>query len=257
MTNGTEPTAQKLNNVEILKPPGTERPIEKPKKHHGFRNFLITVAVIVVAIIIAVGVTGLYDIPLVSALAGVNKPKDLGIKTSDAALASVKQRIPLVIAGAPVNYATAGANIFSGTMPIDTQVTSEEVTSWLNRFNGTNSPFSDIQVKKIEGGLEISTMVNKYIKAPVYVQVMVARTGEKSVSLDIIKAKVGLFNVPATYAKQAQDWFQTRINERMAATPGFSMTQYEIHEGYSVMKGTWPKTVAPNAAGWSALVMQE
>jgi hypothetical protein len=254
MANEQATKVPEPGNVDILKPDEQKKEIQKPKKRHGLRNFFIVFLIIVVAIVIAIGATGVYRVPVVSSVFGFNKPKDLGIKSSPEALASVKQKIPLVITGTAVDYSSSPDKIFSGTMPVDTQVTSEEVTSWLNRFKGTNSPFTDIQVRKIEGGLEISTLVNKYIKAPVYVKVMINRTGEKSISLDIAKAKVGAFNVPAKYLTQAQDWFQKKINERMAVIPGFSMTTYEIHNGYSVMKGTWPKTVGSNQDGWSALV---
>lgn len=254
MDNSKEINPDAIKNVGILKPDEVKRQIEKPKKRHGLRNFLIILIVIAALIVIGIGATGIYKVPIVSSIFGFNKPKNLGIITSTEALASVKQKIPLIISGSAVDYESSPDKIFSGILPIDAQVTSEEVTSWLNRFKGTNSPFSDIQVKKIESGLEISTLVNKYIKAPVYVKVMVSQTSDKSINLNITKAKIGAFNVPAKYLAQAQDWFEKKINDRMATIPGFTMTTYEIHDGYSIMKGTWPKTVAPNKNGWSALI---
>lgn len=226
----------------------------KKIKRHRLRKTLITLGVIVALLLVGVSATGLYNVPVVSSVLGTNKPKDLGIKISDEAFASIKTKIPLHITGAKVDFASAGKSAFAGTVAVDTQTSSEEITSWLAHNQGTDPIFTNTQVKKIEGGLEISTMLQKYTKAPIYVKVMVTQTGPKSVALNIEKAKLGAFTVPEKYRKQAQGFFQDKIGDMMAAVDGFSMDNYEIHEGYSKFKGTFPATVAPSAQGWSGLM---
>lgn len=246
-------SAKPEHDLEMIKP-SKDQGIAKPKKHHGFRNFLIVLVVIIVAIVVAVAATGVYEVPFISSVFGMNKPKDLGIKTSPAALASLKQKIPMTISGPSSNYSGNASTIFTGQIPVDTQRTSEEITSWLERFQGANPPVTEVQVRFIEGGMEISGLIKDYIKAPVYVKVGVIKTSSNSIALDIQKAKLGAFSVPDNYLQQAQDWFQKKINERMANIPGYSIEKLEYRDGYSYFKGTYPQNVAPNPKGWSGLI---
>jgi len=236
--------------------PGEDKlPPAIPKRHHFFRNLFITLIVIIVIVAVAVSATGVYAVPGLSNIFGMNKPKDLGVKYTAQDLISLEQKIPLKITGTPVDYAaTSSDKIFSGQIHADTNRTSGEMTAWINRFQGTNPPVKDVQVKFIEGGMEISGMLNVYAKAPVYVKVMVSQTSSHSVALTIDQAKFGLISVPAKYVKQAQEWFQKKINARMAGIPGYSIDKLEYHEGYSYFKGTYPATVAPSTKGWSALL---
>ncbi|MFA5051833.1 MAG: hypothetical protein WC544_02095 [Patescibacteria group bacterium] len=235
--------------------PSDNKPTAPPKKRHGFRNFLITLVVIIVVIAIGVSVTGVYAVPGLANIFGMNKPKDLGVTYTAQDLATLEKNIPLKITGTPVNYAAASSDkIFSGQISVDTNRTSAELTAWVNRFGGANSPVTDVQVKFIEGGMEISGMVNQYVHAPVYVKVMVTQTSSNSVALDIQQAKLGAVSVPDKYLQQVQDWFQKRINERMADIPGYSIDTLQYHDGYSYFKGTYPAVVAPSTHGWSSLL---
>lgn len=225
------------------------------KKRHGFRNFVITLVIILILIAIGVSATGVYAVPGIASVFGMNKPKDLGVTYTAQDLTTLEQNIPLKITGTPVDYATTpSSQIFSGQIPVDTNRTSAELTAWINRFGGSDTPVTDVQVKFIEGGMEISGMVDQYVHAPVYVKVMVDQTSSNSVALDIQKAKLGVITVPDKYLQQAQDWFQKRINERMADIPGYSIDKLEYHDGYSYFKGTYPAVVAPSTHGWSSLI---
>ena len=187
---------------------------------------------------------------------GANKPKDLGVKVSDAAMTSLQSKIDTKVTGAAIDYNSPADQIFSGSVPVDTQNTSEEITTWLAKRAGSDTPVSDVQVRMIEGGVELSGLLHKYVNAPAYVKVMITRTGEKSVSLQITEAKIGKFTVPQKYLTQAQDWFTKQANNRMASIPGFSMTELEYHAGHDIFKGTMPATARPAAGGWSDLLMK-
>lgn len=246
-----------VQNISNLKP--EDASIGKPvKKRHPFRTFLIVLVIIIVVVVIGVSATGVYAVPGVSDIFGFGKPKDLGVKTSPEALTSTEKEIPLQITGAQVDYSTASpAEIFSGELAVDTQTSSEEITSWLERHAGSGAPVSDVQVKFIEGGMEISGMVHKYIEAPAYVKVIVNKTGERSVSVDLQKAKVGMFTVPEKYYGDIAQWFEDRVNSRMATIPGLRMDTVEYHDGYSYFVGTYPEVVRPTSAGWTGLIRWE
>ena len=241
--------------IEMLRPE-EKREIKKPSKRHGFRNFIIILLIIIVVVLIGIGATGIYNIPLVSAAFGFNKPKDLGVKYTAADLTALGQKIPLTITSERVDYGGDPNQIFSGAVSVDTQNTSAEITAFLNRFTQTSSPLKDIQVKMIEGGVEVSGLLDMYIKSPAYAKIMIARTGEKSVSINVTSAKLGVFSIPEKYLQQINDWANKKVNERMAEIPGFSMTQLDYYDGYDVFKGTVPATVKGASGGWTDLLLE-
>lgn len=198
----------------------------------------------------------MYNIPIASAIMGANKPKDLGVKVTEEAYASIKQKVPLVIEGEKVDYGSDPTKIFTGSVPVDTRNTSEEITSWLSKMQGANPAVTDVQVRMVEGGVEISGMVQQYIKAPMYAKVMINRTSEKSVSLDITSAKLGRFSVPEKYVQQFEDWVVKKVNSRMATIPGFRLDTLEYHDGYDIWKGTVPAQVKPALNGYADLVLE-
>ncbi len=231
-----------------------EEKFEGEGEHRRVRKILVAVFIIIFALIIGVAATGIYSFPFISSIFPYSQPKDLGIKSSEEALASLKEKIPLTIAGDEIGT-LGNIEAFDGQMAVEASTTSEEITSWLNRHESRESIFTDTQVKKIEGGLEISTRLNKYVKAPVYIKVMINQIGTNQIQLDILKAKIGIFNIPETYKEQTEDWFENKINQRLSDTPGFRMDEYEIHNGYSSFKGTFPEVVRPTPAGWSDFLM--
>ncbi len=114
-------------------------PRNEPAKNKR-RTWYWWVLGVVVVLILAVAWTGVYNIPVASAIMGANKPKDLGVKVSEEAYSTIQQKVPLEISGEKVNYSSNPANIFSGSVPVDTQNTSEEVTSWLTRCRARTRP---------------------------------------------------------------------------------------------------------------------
>jgi hypothetical protein len=251
---GTDSIKDEMHNtVEALKPDQSDTKITQPKKTHRLRNWVIAIVVIIIVLAIALSVTGVYAVPGVAAIFGTNHPKDLGIKVSDQAFTELQHKVPLVVSDERADYSGSATGAFSGEVAVDTQNTSEEITSWLARRAGSNSPVTDIQVRMIEGGVEVSGMVNQYIHAPVYARAMITRTGEQSVAISITSAKVGIFSVPQKYLDQAEKWFNDNVNSRMSRTPGFSLTQLEYHDGYDIFKGTLPATAKQPTGGWADL----
>lgn len=227
----------------------------KKKKMNGWLKLLIILIVIVIVLAIAASATGVYAVPGVSSVFGMNKPKDLGIKASPEALASLEKKIPMEIKSEQKSYGDL-SQVFVGTLPYKGKTTDEEITSFLQRFEGNNPIFSGTQVKFIEGGMELSSMVNYQINAPAYAKVMVTRTGTQSIALDVVEGKLGIFNVPEEYLQQVEDWAEDQINTKMNEIEGFSMTSLEYHDGISDFNGSFPKTVYSNARGWSGLLLE-
>ncbi len=241
-------------NPEVQANPEVVAATEKKTKQRG-RGWLIAL-IIVVVIVLGIGTTvaalGVWTVPVLSGVLGTDEPIDLGVVSSPEALASLEQNVPLEISGQEV---ASVDQMFSGEVAVDTQMTSEEITSFLQRFAGNNPVVSNVQVKMIEGGLEISGNLHEYVHAPAYVKVLVDQTGPNSVNLTLVDAKLGRISIPGQYRDKVEAAAEDLINRRMAEVPGFSMDTLEYHDGYSDFVGTLPAQSFSNERGWSALLV--
>ncbi|MBU0612447.1 hypothetical protein KKB10_00370 [Patescibacteria group bacterium] len=241
------------NSEDAFLPREKAEKIDQPKKKHRLRTFFIVLVIVLVLSVIGFAATGLYDVPGISSIMGTNKPRDLGIKTSPEAVASISEKIPMKISGDYVSYTADPSEIFTGEIDVDAAFSSEEITSWLERFEGENPIFDNVQVKKGDGTMEISAMMQKYVKAPVYIKLTVDQVGVNQVSLNFVEGKFGIFNVPEKYLQQGEDFFEENVNALMNKIPGFKMEEYEIKGGNSYLKGTYPANARPTVDGWGGL----
>jgi hypothetical protein len=233
-------------------PVNSESESVKAKKSHLKPIF---VSVIIIFFVVAVplfllGATGLFKIPVVSTMFGTAKAKDLGIESSEAALVSLQNKVSTRLVGNASDFCVLCQRNFEGEVKLNTRMTSEEITSFLNKYFKNDEILSGLQVKMVEGGLEISSQLNKPVKIPVYVKVSVESAGSKSITLKIKEARVGLFPVPKGYQEKFQDWAEKTINKRMTEVNGFSMEKLEYHEGYGDFIGTFPESVTPGEGRW-------
>lgn len=230
---------------ELLKPEESDKDIKKPtkKSHKGLWTLIILFVIIILLPAMLIGYTGLFQIPVLSDIFGSNKPIDLGIESSEAALSSAMEKTPWTLEGEPSDYTIFNKKEFIGSVEIDHQLTSEELTSFLNEYLQSDPYVSDVQVKMIEGGVEASGMVNKYINAPAYVKVGLTKLNEKEVKIDLDEVKVGRLPVPSSIVETAEEYINDLVADRMAQNEGFSIETLEYHDGYDIFKGTFPATV--------------
>lgn len=212
------------------------------KKH---RRWPWIVLIVILLLPLAVlGWTGLFHIPVVSAIFGTSTPRDLGVKISAEALASAQADNPMDITTTPGEFTWMRNKTYSGTVPIDDTHSSAEVTSFIDYYHGDNGHVKDIQIQFVDGGLEASAFVTPYIKAPVYVNVGITRTSSTSVDLDLQSAKVGRLKVPAKYFDDIERAAERIVNREIANVEGFSIDELTYSNGQVHFKGTLPKTVS-------------
>lgn len=196
----------------------------------------------VVLPLVLLGWSGLWHIPFVSSVFGTSKPMDLGVHPTAADLEKALADNPMTFVDAPGTWSGMSVKKYSGTVPIDDENTSAEVTAFITHVH-SGKYARDIQVKYNEGGLEVSALVLPYIKAPVYANVGVTRTSPTTVAIDVRTAKVGRLTVPAQYfddiAREATSW----VNARLSEIPGLSLDVVEYHDGVANFKGTLPKSI--------------
>jgi len=181
---------------------------------------------------------------------GTSKPKDLGVHPTAADWTAVQSKTPLLVSGDASTFSVFGEKTYTGTVPVDNQLTSAELTAWVQHYTANDGDISDVQVKFHEGGMEISAFAQRYINSPIYVDVDVVRTGPNSATLNVTKGKIGMLSVPDTYLTMFNDYAQKVLNEHLAAIPGFSIAALEYHDGYRVFKGTYPQTVTASTGTW-------
>lgn len=226
-------------------------PPREEKKSHKVRTAIITLFfLLIIVFLVLLGMTGLYQVPVLSSLFGTNKPRDLGIHPGPEAFMSLQPKFPLALRGEPTTYSLAGNLTFSGTQPLEAKFTSEESTAFLQKYLANDPLVEDVQIRMIEDGLEISSMAKKPIRGPIYVKTLMTPTSSKSLDLTILRGEVGRLSVPRRYLKQFEEWLEATVNRRMAEVAGFSLERLAYHDGFVDFKGTFPKTVEPAPGQW-------
>jgi len=216
---------------------------EPIRKKHRRWPWVVLIIILLIPLVV-IGWTGLFHIPVVSAIFGTSKPIDLGVEVSEAALATAQADNPMDIKATPGEFGWMRNKTYSGTVPIDDTHSSAEVTSFIDYFHGDGHHVRDIQVKFVDGGLEASAFVTPYIKAPVYVKVGISRTSSTSVDLDLQSAKVGRLKVPAKYFDDIEREAERIVNREIANVDGFSIDELTYTDGSVHFKGTLPKAVS-------------
>lgn len=206
-------------------------------------KWLIILLVVLSLPILLLGASGIFNIPILSHIFGANSPKDLGIEVSEQALQSGLKKFPVELKSEPGTFTGIGKKEFEGKVAIDAEYTSEEITSALDNLFSNAPHVSNVQVKYIEGGMEVSAFVKTYLNAPVYAKVGVERVSDKSIDINIEKIKIGIVPIPEKYYEDVGKAVEDIVNDRMQAVESFSMDLLEYHDGYSYLKGTFPKSV--------------
>lgn len=114
------------------------QPQAKPKKKHGW----------VIALVITLVVIGSVAVCIALLLPGLFGPKNLGIKTSEKAYESALEKLNFTKDEAP---ATGSAEdyvyIYGDPEPVNTTMTSEEITSFFNYNRPEYYPLKNVQVR--------------------------------------------------------------------------------------------------------------
>jgi uncharacterized protein YpmS len=112
----------------------------------------IVIVVVLLVAVLALGYLGF--IPGLSDLLGATKPKDLGVKSTGADLASINAKTGVTYTALPSGTAAAKSEVVSGSKPLQTTVTQEELTAMVNDHSGKWKayPASNVQVKINQDG---------------------------------------------------------------------------------------------------------
>ena len=116
--------------------------------------------------VLALGYFGL--IPGLSSVLGADKPRDLGIRYTEADRTSARAKSQIVYATLPESTPPEQSRVFSGSRPVSATFSSAEITSLLNNRPWRYYPYKNMQIKfNGDGSAEVSGMLDKS-KVPGY-----------------------------------------------------------------------------------------
>jgi hypothetical protein len=243
----------------------------KEKVHHnehhkkkGFPIFLIVVSLILLTPILVLGYLGL--VPGVSDLMGSNKPRDLGVRTTEQDLITASAKVGRVRESLPSADSPKESMKFSGSHKVDAAFTSEEVTKTMQSRNYKYNPLSDdFQAKfNSDGSLEMSGTVlmdnlkdygeasnvrkdqadmilekTNFLKTnpAFYVKAKYSVENNK-VNLDLKEAVLGRMPVPVDALPI--DKIERFAEERINNITGLYVESLRVEDGKLKFKGTYP-----------------
>ena len=226
------------------------------------KNLVIGLLIVVAVLILVAGYFGL--VPGVSTLFGADKPRDLGIVTTETASTDALAKIALARSG---DATSAEKVTYEGSHTVNVSLSSEEISSLYAK--GTwkyNFIAGDFQVKiHPDGTVEASGMLDRarldgYLtskglsdlrsytntfavlpaKVPFYVQGSLNVSNNK-VALNVTSAQVGRLPLPTDTASiQAAE---SVIERGIPKVPGLSVTSLDFKGGKMNFNGTFPSKI--------------
>jgi hypothetical protein len=231
-------------------------------------------SLVLVFIVIPVLVLGyLGFVPGLSGLMGATKPKDLGVRYSQADFTSYQQKTGrqfLDFANAPANPLKPGKKtIFADPQPQNTATTQEEITAAINLVGWSDMPITNAQVRFGDGTVEMSgnidldqvsnfvsfiggvgysqTDIDKALSwgkrlagnPPIYIRASAAVTNNV-LAMQVQQVQIGRFNAPLDTANTV---LSTGTINALKNTYGLDIQSATFSNGQLHFAGTAPTTV--------------
>lgn len=204
---------------------------------------------LVVIGVLALGFLGF--VPGLSDLLGTNKPRDLGVRYTDADYLSALAKIPGHTITNAEDVCITCPFVSRGSVPVDSTFTQAEFTAHLNKLNSKKGPLRDVQVKfNADGTVETSgLMKDPRLTAPVYVKGRLVSTSDRGVTLDVQSVEVGRLGVGSSEAEQAEQLANQAVANFFNQNSGMSVESLQVQDGHMKFKGTFPAEIIgdPNA----------
>ena len=212
-----------------------------------------TVLVILALLGSAVGWSGVVQVPIFSAVFGMDHARDLGMQRDRQAFERFCATFGIERPSDPSNYTLASPHHWDGSVAVD-GLLSETALGSLREFNSVNPYLSGINFRIHDGYVEMAAFVKSVpgypFSGPVYGQFSLSRTGSNSVSLTITQLEFGHIGVPTDQINEATDKISAYLNDTIAKA-GITIDALELREGGIYFRGSWPKTITadPPAQG--------
>ncbi len=110
-----------------------------------FKDSIITLTVIVVAALLALGCLGFM--PGISSLFGSDKPRDLGVTFTSADYAAARLKAGLSVLDRPADTTSVASQHFDGLSAVNVTFTQSEFNALMNKWDWPCSPVRDLQLR--------------------------------------------------------------------------------------------------------------
>ncbi|MBI2867102.1 MAG: hypothetical protein HYX97_02055 [Chloroflexi bacterium] len=234
------------------------------------KALLIVLGVLVVVTALVGGYLGL--VPGVSAVFGSNRPRDLGVRYTQADLQSLRGKTGTRYESLPANAPPEASRIYSGQRAVSASFTDRELTAELNSVTWKYDPLVDAQVKfNADGTTEFSGLILKekapdYVRAmgltpaevqlisdqlniipgdpPVYAKGRFQITDNRLTIFEVQVLEVGRVAVPESVLREGRGTFIGLVERRMRTITGFHAKSVTIEGDVLKFDGTLPAMIA-------------
>ena len=204
-------------------------------------------ALIIVSVITA---SGIFYIPGFSEVLGTNKPRDLGLKADPARFNTLLAPENVKLTGHYSNYVLTAPIKYGSAVPMDTTVSSEDLTSMMLVTYNAKGPLKDMQVKLGNNNeMEMSAYADLEtfgypVKGPIYLKGTFLKGSSSSVNINVKEGSFGLIPVPENVLKQGEDGLEQELNRQLSNMPGMRIDQLEINNGQLHYSGAFPQSAS-------------
>ncbi len=195
------------------------------------------------------------------------KPKDLGVKYTEADYKSILDKTGILADEPPESSDRRDyTDVYNGTKDVDWTFTESELTAWFNMDKQPGYwPFSAVQVRLhadnvIEASLsvdgkklstfiaitrrapqEVVTFLQSLPEAiPVYAKAKITFTGPKSVGVEVLGFEAANLPVSAMgMSEQANQILSGILGDMFASIEQANIDEFSVNEGSMHMKGEW------------------
>ncbi len=214
---------------------------------------LLVLVALIVLVVAGVGAWfGVVQVPVLSAVFGMDRPADIGADAPDrAAYDAFVDAHGLTHTSPDANYSLASKHTFGGSYSLDETI-SEAIINATRTMRGNASSFHDARLAFHDGSAEAAAFVDlgPYgypLAGPVRTSFRVEVTGPKAVRVTIDKLDFGRIGVPGDILARAQDGVNSYLATRLPEVDGLNIEELAFVEGGVRFRGTLPSSFGASA----------
>ena len=215
------------------------------------------IKIIIAVILLLVGgaltlaaASGIIKIPVLTALLGVDKPRNLIGEVDPNLYKDTLVRGEVTLTDEVDKYCLICDITYEDFSPMDITISSAELSSLLQATNKNLGPLQEIQVKLNDNNqVEMSAYLDLKdygydFSGPVYAAGGIVKSGSSGVAVEVKKVEVGILSIPEKYIKQGEEGLNILINSQLEKMPDLKIDSLEISDDALHFKGDYPKTAS-------------
>jgi hypothetical protein len=213
-----------------------------------FGGLMIVGVLFLLGGILLIAATGFIKIPLLTALLGADKPRDLGVRADPSYFQDMLTKQGIKLDGSYDKLCLECYITYADMKPMDISVTSNELSSWIRETNKEGT-LKEVQIKlgsnnnmEMSGNLDLRKHGYDF-NGPIYAAGKIVKSGTNTLKIEINKAEAGIIPIPGDYAQQGADGLESAINDQLSRMPGLDIEDFSVENGALHYKGNFPSVI--------------